>query len=69
MEKGIKEKVTRKNIHPVALIILITLIVAALTYIVPAGTYERAMDDVSGKLSVVPGTSSMARSYVPAGTR
>lgn len=50
------EKKAKTTIHPLVLISLIVLIVTALTYVVPAGTYERAMNEVTKRVSVVPGT-------------
>lgn len=40
--------------HPIAMLLAIVLAVAALTYVLPAGSFERV--EVAGRLRVVPGT-------------
>jgi len=40
--------------HPVVMLFLIMIAVAALTYIIPAGEYQRQL--ISGRLRVIPGT-------------
>jgi len=40
--------------HPVVLLFLIMIVVAGLTYIIPAGEYQREL--INGRLRVVPGT-------------
>ena len=42
--------------HSYVIIFCITLLMAVLSYIVPAGQFERAVDPVSGREVVVPGT-------------
>lgn len=42
--------------HPVALLVACILLAAAATWILPAGTYQRHHDDVTGRDVVVPGT-------------
>src|SRR5687767_983744 len=42
--------------HPLTLLVGCILIAAALTYIVPAGEYDRREDPVTGRMVVVPGS-------------
>jgi uncharacterized ion transporter superfamily protein YfcC len=42
--------------HPLALMVACVLIAAALTWVLPAGTYERREDPATGRNVVVPGT-------------
>jgi uncharacterized ion transporter superfamily protein YfcC len=42
--------------HPLALLVSCILLAAALTWILPAGRYERREDPVTGRSLVVPGT-------------
>ena len=42
--------------HPLALLVSCILLAAALTWILPAGKYERREDPVTGRSLVVPGT-------------
>lgn len=42
--------------HPLVMILLIAAIAAVMTYIIPAGVYDRAMDEATGKMVVVPDT-------------
>ena len=41
--------------HPMVLLVLGVFLAAALTWIVPAGKYDRRDDPVTGKSVVVPG--------------
>ncbi len=54
-----KDKIAKKKgegLHPLVLLALIVLIAVVLTYIIPAGTYERAVNPDTGRTEVVPGT-------------
>ncbi len=48
----------KKKFEPNAFVIIFCIMIfcAILTWIIPAGTYDRAMDDVTGRELVVPGT-------------
>ncbi|MBO4901231.1 MAG: YfcC family protein [Lachnospiraceae bacterium] len=48
------DETTRKNLHPILLMSAIVLICAVLTYIIPAGNYERVMDEEIGQEIVNP---------------
>lgn len=50
MQKNLLSKIP----HPVVLLFLIMIAVAALTYIIPAGEYQREL--INGRLRVIPGT-------------
>ena len=51
-----KKKFSLNNISALALLFCIMLIVAICTWIIPAGTFERAFDEATGRNLVVPGT-------------
>lgn len=52
-----KEKLMHiKMPHTYVILSIILLIVVALTYIIPAGAYDRVLDEVSGKMIVLPET-------------
>ena len=42
--------------HPLALLVGCVLLAAVLTWLLPAGTYERREDQATGRSVVVPGT-------------
>ena len=42
--------------HSYVIIVGIIVLVTLLTYIIPAGQFERVVDEVSGRTLVVPGT-------------
>lgn len=44
------------NLNPLTLLFALVLIVSLLTYIIPAGEYDRMIDEESGRTLVVPGT-------------
>lgn len=44
------------NLNPLTLLFALVLIVSLLTYIIPAGEYDRVIDEESGRTLVVPGT-------------
>lgn len=44
------------NLNPLTLLFALVLIVSLLTYIIPAGEYDRVVDEASGRSLVVPGT-------------
>ena len=44
------------SLNPLTLLFALVLIVSLLTYIIPAGEYDRVVDEVSGRTLVVPGT-------------
>ncbi len=48
--------------NTVTLLACIVVLVTILTYIVPAGTFDRAVDEVTGRTLVVPGTYSVIES-------
>lgn len=53
----LKEKLTHiKMPHTYVLLTVILLIVVAMTYLIPAGSYDRVLDEVSGKMVVLPET-------------
>lgn len=63
---------TRKSLQfpsTITLLAIVILFVAVLSYVVPAGLYDRAVDAVSGKTVVVPGSYHRVNpSYVSYGT-
>ncbi len=48
-----KKTTVKEGLHPLILIAAIALVVMVLTYIIPAGSYERAVDPTTGRESVV----------------
>jgi uncharacterized ion transporter superfamily protein YfcC len=61
MSHAVSERAPRVRFpHPLALLVSCILLAAALTWILPAGKYERREDPVTGRSLVVPGT------YAPA---
>lgn len=42
--------------HPLTLLVGCVLLAAALSYVLPAGTYDRQLDEATGRTVVVPGT-------------
>ena len=42
--------------HPITLLTACMLIAAGLSYILPAGTYDRVVDEATGRSVVVPGS-------------
>ena len=50
------EKKKKSNLNAFVLLLIIMLIAAILTWIVPAGQFERAEDPNTGRMVVVPGT-------------
>lgn len=46
----------KTKMHPIVLIALMVVIAAILTYIVPAGSFDRAINEATGRMGVVPGT-------------
>ena len=44
------------DLNPLTLLFVLVLVVSILTYIIPAGEYERVVDEASGRTLVVPGT-------------
>ena len=57
MSHAVSERVPRIRFpHPLALLVSCILLAAALTWILPAGKYERRDDPVTGRSLVVPGT-------------
>ena len=50
-----KEK-KKQNLNAFVLLLIIMLIAAVLTWVVPAGSFERVLDDATGREVVVPGT-------------
>ena len=50
-----KEK-KKQNLNAFVLLLIIMLIAAVLTWVVPAGSFERVLDEATGKEVVVPGT-------------
>ena len=51
----LKEKLARFHMpHTYVILTIILLITAALTYVIPAGEYERVLDAASGRMVVIP---------------
>ena len=51
------------NLNPLTLLFALVLVVSLLTYIIPAGEFERVVDEASGKTVVVPGTYHTIESH------
>lgn len=51
--------------HTYVLLVCILLAVVVLTYLVPAGTYERILDEETGQMIVLPGTFHFVDSNKP----
>ena len=52
-----KEKLMHiKMPHTYVILSIILLIVVAMTYLIPAGAYDRVLDEASGKMIVLPET-------------
>lgn len=58
MEEKKEGRITKffSNLHPLTLLFVLVIVVAVLTFFIPAGTYDRVNDEASGKTIVVPGT-------------
>lgn len=56
MENNMKKKKKFRIPHTYALLFFVIIIVAILTYVVPAGEFERAQDPATGRIFVVPDT-------------
>jgi uncharacterized ion transporter superfamily protein YfcC len=47
---------SRRTMDPLLLLGSIIIVAVALTWVIPAGQYERSPDPQSGKIQVVPGS-------------
>lgn len=56
------EKKKKSSLNAFVLLLIIMLIAAVLTWIVPAGSFERAFDEATGRDIVVPGTYQVTES-------
>lgn len=56
------EKKKKSSLNAFVLLLIIMLIAAVLTWIVPAGSFERAYDEATGRDIVVPGTYQVTES-------
>lgn len=56
------EKKKKSRLNAFVLLLIIMLIAAVLTWIVPAGSFERAFDEATGRDIVVPGTYQVTES-------
>lgn len=59
------EKKKKKSFEPNAFVIVFSIMIlcAILTWIIPAGSFERVMDDVTGRELVVPGSYQVIESH------
>jgi uncharacterized ion transporter superfamily protein YfcC len=63
-EDGKGGKVSRLSFpHPLTLLVACTLLAAALTWVLPAGSFQRREDPVTGRSIVVPGTYTRVESH------
>ena len=51
-----KKEKKMKVPHVLAIFVIIMLVISALTYIIPAGEYDRAVDETTGRTLVVAGS-------------
>lgn len=51
-----KEKKKNKMLHPLVLIFFVIVVASLLTYVVPAGVYDMAKNEATGRMAVVPGS-------------
>ncbi|HCX60825.1 MAG TPA: putative basic amino acid antiporter YfcC [Clostridiales bacterium] len=56
MEKNIEKKKRFRIPHTYALLFLVIVLVAVLTYVIPAGEFDRAVDPATDRIFVVPDT-------------
>lgn len=56
MEKNVEKKIKFRIPHTYALLFFVIVLVAILTYVVPAGEFDRAQDPATGRIFVVPDT-------------
>lgn len=54
MEEKKEGRITKffSNLHPLTLLFVLVIVVAVLTFFIPAGTYDRVNDEASGKTIV-----------------
>ena len=55
-EKYDKESVVHKSMHPMLLLVIVVVLCAICTYVIPAGTYQRTMDQTIGRELIIPGS-------------
>ncbi|MDH5598368.1 MAG: YfcC family protein, partial [Cyclobacteriaceae bacterium] len=48
--------ILKKFPHPIILVLLLIFVAAGLTYVLPSGSYDRELNEISGREVVVPGT-------------
>ena len=50
------ESVVHKSMHPMLLLVIVVALCAVCTYVIPAGKYQRTMDQTIGRELIVPGS-------------
>lgn len=50
----------KEGLHPLALMVAMAILAMILSYVVPAGAFERAVDPITGRMSVVAGSFQYA---------